>query len=134
MKKLLILLCVGTVALSCKKEVTIPNNGIYRGAFREYSATGDTLASGLCFLAIFESDNTFKMVGDSISNAPADHAGTYLVDNATNMQFTNATPPSTSFDVDHYLDTVYNYSFDDVNFKFWQTRYGKLYEYTLVRN
>ena len=132
-KKILTLLVLCAILIACKKEVTIPNGGIYRGTFREYSESGDTLASGLCHIAMFEHNNSFVMVGDSVSGSPADHSGTYIVDNASNMQFSSS-PSSGQFDIDHFLDTVYNYTFDDIFFNFWQTRAGKLYEYKLKRN
>jgi len=133
-KKLFTFLIFGLLLISCKKEITVPNSGIFRGVFREYSATGDTLATGVVYMALNENDLTFNVSGDSTTNAPANHAGNYLVDNSTTMQFINNTAYSQVYDADHYLDTSYNFTFDDTNFKIWQTISGKLYEYDLVRN
>lgn len=133
-RKLPLLVGIVLMSLSCKKEVTTPNNGIYRGVFREIATNGDTLASGVTYLALNESNLVFTMSGDSVSNAPATHGGTYLIDNPSTMQFSNFSLIDTVYDIDHYLDTTYNYKFDDNNFKLWQIRYGKTYEYNLVRD
>ena len=133
MKKLLIIMGILMVIISCKKEV-VPNNGIYRGVFRETDSNGDTLASGVMYLALIEDNLQFTVVGDSVSNAPASHSGMYVVDNKISMQFFYSGNYDTLYDQDHYLDTIYNYEFDNENFKFWQTRYGKTYTYDLVRD
>lgn len=120
--------------MACKKEVTMPNNGIYRGTFYEFGQTGDTLAQGVVYIAMFESNQTFSMVGDSVNLAPASHSGTYIIDNSNYMSFTNTSAPTTLYDNDHYLDTTFQYAFDDVNFSLDLTKAGKTYQYRLVRN
>lgn len=134
-KKLLFIFIIFALAVSCKKEVTIPNGGIYRGVFREIDqVSGDTLADGVIYLALFESSQSYTLSGDTTTSAPATHNGTYLVDNASTMQFSTTSQYSSQYDIDHYLDTVFNYTFDDINFEFWQVWDGKRYEYIMVRD
>ena len=133
-KRLLIIFAVVAIAISCKKEIVVPNNGIYRGTFREISSGGDTLAEGVVHLALFEESGSFVVSGDSTSNAPATHGGIFVVHGATTMTFTNQSSIDTLYDIDHYLDTTYTYKFDDVNFELKQAWEGKTYEYLLVRN
>ena len=134
-KNLLILLGLIIIGFSCKKKDLVPNNGIYRGVFRTINATtGDTTNSGVTYIALFESQLSFSMVGDSITKIPATHNGTYLVENNSVIQFSTNNTPVPPFHPDHYLDTSYNYTFDNTNFKFWQTINGYILEYDLKRD
>ena len=121
---------------SCKKEVTTPNNGIYRGVFMEIdsSGLGDTLADGVLHMALFESNQTFAVKGDTNTMAPASHNGSYVIDAAGLMIFDTPGTPNPQYDPDHYLDTAYTYTFDDVNFTLQLVKAGKLYRYDMVRN
>lgn len=133
-KRLLIIFTFSLVLLACKKDDTIPNNGIYRGVFRVFASSGDTLADGAFNLALFESDQHFVMEGDTSTNLPASHAGTFVVDGATTMIFTNTSGSSVLYPTDAYLDGTFNYVFDDVNFVLTRTVGTKNYEYDMVRN
>lgn len=133
MKKFLFGILLIVLAVACKKEIVTPNNGIYRGVYRMMNSAGDTLAQGVVYLAIFESSESFSMVGDSSSMVPATHGGTYLIDGSSTMQFDNSSGYGAFPDI-FYLDTTYNYKFDDVNFELWQTKYGNLHEFKMIRN
>jgi hypothetical protein len=134
LKKLCIFSVLIFMGLSCKKDVLVPNEGIYRGIFNEIRSSGDTVASGVVYMALWESTLKFQITGDSLTNAPATHHGSYLVDDATRMQFQYGSAYSTQYDADHYLDTTYNYSFVNNTFEFWFQDDTTLYEYRLSRD
>ena len=134
MKKNILYLLLLFAVVSCKKGPPLPNNGIYRGVFREIYAGGDTVASGVVYLAMFEENNTFSLVGDSTTNAPATHNGTYNIESGNNISYFRVSDYSPQFDTDHYLDTLYSYTFDDENFEFWFQDDTIKYEYRLSRD
>lgn len=119
--------------MSCKKEIVPPNDGIYRGVFNEIWASGDTVASGVVWMAMFDADQTFSMIGDSITHAPHNHSGSYFIQDAKYIQFTMNGNPSGGYDDDHVLDTTFEYFFDDEIFEFWFLDDTILYEYRLTR-
>lgn len=131
---LLIIITLSFGLLACKKKDPIPNSGIYRGVFRVISSAGDTLGDGVLNLALFDSDQHFVMEGDTSTNIPASHAGTFVVDGATTMIFTNTSTVSTQYPTEAYLDGSFNYVFDDVNFLLTRTVGTTNYEYDMVRN
>lgn len=120
--------------IGCKKELLIPNNGIYRGVFREIYNETDTVSSGVVYLALWDNSSSFQMVGDSLTNAPASHNGTYFIQDASRIIYTNNSSLSSQYDSDHYLDTMYNYVFDDEIFEFSYSDGVTLYEYRLARD
>jgi hypothetical protein len=134
LKKICLIFALLAVVISCKKEVLVPNDGIYRGVFNEIRNSGDTVASGVVYLALWDSNLSFQISGDTVTNAPAPHAGTYLVDDATRMHFSSSSALQGGYDTDHYLDTTYNYTFDDTKFEFWFQDDTTLYQYRLTRN
>lgn len=134
MKKTLFLSSVIILMLfSCKKEITIPNNGIYRGVFNQIHNGTDTVTSGVAVIALFESNSVYNLVGDSLTHAPATHGGGYLVVDSDKIDFSSNPVSGGVYNFNHYLDTIYSYFFDDVNFNFWLERDTILYEYKLVR-
>lgn len=126
--------CLFFVLMSCKKELLVPNNGIYRGVFREIYNETDTIASGVVYLALWESSQKFEVVGDSLTNAPASHRGLFFIQDASRIVFTNKSVEEAQYDSDHYLDTLYNYRFDDEIFEFSFQDGATLYEYNLARD
>lgn len=133
MKKLCIFFGIFFVFISCKKEIVLPNDGIYRGVFNEIWASGDTVASGVVWIALFEDNQAFTMVGDSNTSAPQSHNGTYLIQDAKFIQFSLSGLASGGYDEDHILDTTYQYTFDDELFEFFLQDDTILYEYRLKR-
>jgi hypothetical protein len=132
-KKLCIFFGIFFIILSCKKEIILPNDGIYRGVFNEIRASGDTVASGVVWFALFDDNQTFTMVGDSNTHAPHSHNGTYLIQDAKFIQYTLTGAASGGYDDDHILDTTYQYMFDDKLFEFFFQDDTVLYEYRLTR-
>ena len=123
------------MVLGCKKEITIPNNGIYRGVFNQIHHGTDTVTSGVAVIAWFENSPSYSMAGDSLTFAPASHGGEFLVVDSDKIDFSSNPISGGTYDYYHYLDTIYNYTFDDVNFNFWMERNDTiLYEYKLVRD
>lgn len=133
MKKLCIFFGLFFIILSCKKEIIVPNDGIYRGVFNEIWASGDTAASGVVWFALFEESQTFSMIGDSNTSAPHNQNGTYLIQDAKFIQFSLVGAASGGYDDDHILDTTYQYTFDNKIFEFFLQDDTILYEYRLTR-
>ena len=134
MKKIVLIFILIATLISCKKEDPIPDNGIYRGVFREIHDNGDTLASGVVYIALFEENSTFTLVGDSTTNAPASHNGTYTIESGKRINYLYTGVHQPQFDSDHYLDTLYTYFFDDELFEFWFQNGSVKYEYRLARD
>ena len=134
LKKILPVFLLFSVVFSCKKETPFPNNGIYRGVFNEIRSSGDTVASGVVYLALFEESSGFNLVGDSLTSAPASHSGSYLIGSGNNIRFTNSNTILPIHDADHYLDTTYAYVFDEEIFKFWLVDDTTTYYYDLIRD
>lgn len=134
MKKNVLIFILFIAILSCKKEALVPNNGIYRGVFREMHLGGDTVTSGVVYLALFEENNTFSLVGDSVTSAPATHGGTYTIESGKRINYSFTGDYQPQYDNDHYLDTLYNYIFDDEILEFWFLNGDVKYEYRLARD
>ncbi|MEO9533366.1 MAG: hypothetical protein ABJG68_10535 [Crocinitomicaceae bacterium] len=112
----------------------VPSEGIYRGVYNIIRDSGDTLNSGVVYLALWESSLTFQVVGDSLTGIPANHSGSYLVDDATKMHFWSNTAVSPPNNANHYLDTTYNYVFTGDSLAFWYQEDTTRYDYNLIRN
>lgn len=135
MKKLLLFsLVISALSWSCKKDPpSILNAGIYRGVFTETRNDTNIVAEGVTYIAINENDQKFSLTSDSITNAPAQHNGNYYLMAGGKIQFENTSIPSGVYDPDHYLDTIYTYTFDDTTFHFWIQIDTILYDYDLRR-
>jgi hypothetical protein len=125
---------VTLIIISCKKEVVVPTEGIFRGVFSIIRDSGDTLNGGVVYLALWESSLTFQLAGDSITGIPASHSGSFLVDDATRMQFHSNGEVSSPYQSYHYLDTTFNYEFDGDAFNFRYKADTTTYDYRLSRN
>jgi hypothetical protein len=133
MKRLLLIFFVSSIFLfSCRKPASMPNNGIYHGLFYKIHDTGDTLIGGVVDFALSEAQQSFALQGDSISNAPFSHGGHYTIENSTHITYSSNPAPGT--DPLLYLDTTYQYKFDDINFEFWTTVGQIKLEYKLERD
>lgn len=123
------------LAVSCKKPVTQPNSGIYRGTFCEIYDNGDTNGQGIAVIALTAdgSSGSFNMNGDTATGAPYPCYGSYVVNNGTQMTFNNDGNFETGYHPNYVLDTVYTYTFDNYNFKFNLKIDTTLFEYKLIR-
>ncbi|MBD3639143.1 MAG: hypothetical protein HUJ25_17440 [Crocinitomicaceae bacterium] len=133
-KKLLILFGFAALFVACKKEITVPNSGIYSGTFTQYDTAGNSAVTGNVYFVLYESNQTFFVRGDTVTDIPVTHNGSYVVDHSTQMTFKYTGDYDSLIDLNQYLDTIYNYTFDDINFTLSQTRDGKLYEYIMQRD
>ena len=127
--------CVVLLVAGCKKPVTEPNSGIYRGAFLEICDNGDTMGTGVAYLAITEGSLSFQLSGDTATGAPKSCYGTYSILSATQISFVNQ---ATNVDVGYHphlvLDTVYDYTFDDHYFHLNLKVDTTLFKYELIRH
>ncbi len=124
------------VLTGCKKPVTEPNSGIYRGTFFQIFDNGDTNAQGIANLALSKDGfgGYFTMSGDTLTGAPISCSGSYVIDNSTQMTFSNTAIIETGYQPHYILDTTYSYTFDDYNFTLEMIQDTTRYEYTLIRN
>ena len=125
------------LTVSCKKDVVIVNNGIYRGVFYKIkTANSDTINEGVCNLAIFDENQTFSLKGDTATGVPKNCNGNYEISD-TEMIFENTAAIGEFFyDQFLYLDTIYAYTFSDTASTFDLEFYSPThsYIYRLRRN
>jgi hypothetical protein len=135
MKKLAIAFGVFlALSTSCKKPITQPNGGIYRGVFIETGLNGGLEFNGDCTLALNEAQNTYVLAVDSTSSVPYPCSGTYrIIDDSKIQFFTNANTQDSTIDANLFLDSIYIYSFNNTNFDLSKTVDTIKYEYKLVR-
>ena len=60
--KSLIVVAIPLIFVSCKKPITEPNSGIYRGTFYEIFDNGDTAGQGVANLALNDEKNWFQLI------------------------------------------------------------------------
>lgn len=134
---LLVLGALTLIIVACKKPITEPNAGIYRGVFFQIFDNGDTNSQGIASLALSVGDqgNYYTLSGDTLTGSPKSCYGNYSIDNSTHMTFTNnAIGVEPGFWPHYYLDTTYAYEFDDYNFTLEMREDTVLYQYILTRN
>jgi hypothetical protein len=126
---------VTLVLAGCKKPVTEPNSGIYRGTFFQIYNEEDTNAQGVVNLALTKDGfgGSFQVSGDTSTGAPYSHYGTYVIDNSVSMTFDNDASVEVGYQPHYLLDTVYQYTFDDFNFTLELIIDTARYEYKMVR-
>ncbi|MBK8924577.1 MAG: hypothetical protein IPM74_01425 [Crocinitomicaceae bacterium] len=129
-----LLMSLVVVAISgCKKPITEPNSGIYRGTFFEIFENTDTGAQGIAYLALHDEQMSYELSGDSLAGAPYDAYGTYSINSSTTMNFVNSGSLLPGQSNMYTLDTTFQYTFDNLKFKLWVTRDTAKYEYSLIR-
>jgi hypothetical protein len=125
------------VISGCKKPITQPNSGIYRGTFFQIFDNGDTNAQGIANLALSGDTfgGTFTLSGDTTTGSPVSCNGVYEINGTTQITFTNtAIVPDLGYQPHYILDTVYQYTFDDHDFTLDMVQDTTRYEYKLIRN
>lgn len=135
MKKLIVLIALLASAVSCKKPITEPNSGIYKGTFFQIFNDNDTNAQGIATLALTKDGfgGTFTMTGDTNSGAPYSCYGDFSVDNGTKITYSNKASVDVGYQPHYLLDTTYTYTFDNTNFLMKLVIDTTEYQYNLVR-
>ena len=134
MKKALFIIITTFIGItSCKKTVTQPKSGIFRGTFSKIGLNGGGEFTGDCTIALDEKNNTYRLNVDSTSNVPYKCYGTYIIIDGTKMKFHSSTGLATGGDQYMLLDSVYTYSFDDTRFDLSKQIDTIKYEYHFVR-
>lgn len=135
MKSVVIFLSLSLLVIAgCKKPITEPNSGIYRGTFFEIFDNGDTGGQGIAYIALSKGDGGFSLSGDTATGAPLSCYGTYVINNSTQMTFTNNAIVDYGYHPYNILDTVYYYTFNDHNFNLTLEVDTMRYEYNLIRD
>jgi hypothetical protein len=119
---------------ACKKPITEPNSGLYRGTFFQIYENGDTNGQGIAYLSLNDGNNAFQMSGDTNTGAPYPCYGTYSINNSTQMTFVNNSDFEVGFQPHYLLDTTYTYTFDNKNFTLEFVDDTTRYEYNLLRD
>ena len=116
MKNIIFLLIIIVSLTSCKKPIVQPTSGIFRGTFEMKNADGELLETSSCTISINDNNEAFALNVDTTSSIPFPCSGFYAILDATKMRFITNSLIDTSASVNHhlYLDTTYNYVFDDV--------------------
>ena len=135
MKKIFCIIGLGLAILACEKTVTQPKSGIFRGVFEMTGTNGGGFETGDCSISLNDVTGSYSLSVDTTSAYPLGSGGTYLVVDATKMSFIATTPRDTSALINQhlYLDTTYNYTFDDNIFELKKQVDTVLYEYRFVR-
>jgi len=135
MKKLILFSFLILLGLwSCKKPVTQPNSGIYRGSFFQIYNGNDTNAQGIAYLALTKGNSAFQMSGDTASGAPVSCYGTYEILSSTQIKFVNSADIYLPYQPHYVLNATYEYFFDDHKFNLTLIDGIARYEYFLVRD
>lgn len=130
---LIVVLLVLTLA-GCKKPITEPNSGIYRGTFYEIFDNGDTAGQGVANLALNDENLWFQLSGDTATGSPLSCHGNYTIMSSSLIKFEDISNVDFGYHPYNILDTSYQYVFDNKNFKMTLKVDTALYEYKLVRN
>ena len=132
--KSLIVVAIPLIFVSCKKPITEPNSGIYRGTFYEIFDNGDTAGQGVANLALNDEKNWFQLSGDTATGAPLSCNGNYAILSSTLIDFEDISNVDFGYHPFNILDTTFTYVFDNKNFTMTLKVDTALYEYKLVRN
>ncbi len=134
MKKILItIIIIFTGIISCKKPVTQPKSGIFRGTFSKIGLNGGGEFTGDCTIALDDKKSTYALNVDSTSTVPYQCYGTYIIVDGTKMKFHASSGLPTGGDQYLLLDSVYTYSFDDTRFDLSKQIDTIKYEYHFIR-
>ena len=135
MKKIFFVFLLGLSVTACKKAVTQPKSGIFRGVFEMTGLNGGGFETGDCTMSLNDVSNAFALSVDTSSVFPIESSGFYNTIDATKMRFfENGGVGDLHFHIRHlYLDTIYNYTFDDNIFELKKQVDTVLYEYRFVR-
>jgi hypothetical protein len=132
MKKLLLFAVFFSLGVvSCQKPITQPNAGLYKGILYRTNTVGDTIGGGVGHLAIFEAEGKFGMDGDTVSYTPANHNGNFSLQGTNFIIFENLS--SIQHHPEGYLDGTYQYTFDNIHFRFWKETDTSKLEYIMQR-
>jgi len=118
--------------VSCKKEITEPRGGIFRGTFTKTILNGGKF-TGDCTLALNEQQLSFILSVDTTSDVPYNCRGTYSVLDVTKIKFYSSYLAPNGGDQNIILDSVYTYFFDDVRFDLTKQIDTITYEFNFIR-
>ena len=134
MKKGLILIALTLIVWACKKEITTPNGGIFRGKFEMMGLNGGGFETGNCTLAIYEKEMIFALSVDTSATFPLNTSGKFQIIDATQMNFeAKQTLPFGYTNPHVFLDSVYTYTFDDNFFELIKVIDTIEYKYQFIR-
>jgi len=133
MKKIITLIAISIVIFSCKKAVTTPTSGIFRGVFEMTGLNGGGFEEGSCTIALFEETKSFGMSTDTTSSVPYGCSGTYVITDGTKMTFSSETQAPLNGNQHIILDSIYSYTFDDTSFELSKVIDTIKYEFRFLR-
>lgn len=134
MKKQFILFTLLLLGLfSCKKAITEPRGGIFRGTFTKTGLNGGGEFTGDVSLALNDNQMSFVLGVDTTSEVPYQCNGTYSLVDVTKIKFYCSYEAPLGGDQNMILDSVYTYTFDDTRFEFSKLIDTIKYEYNLIR-
>lgn len=133
MKKIVFLLAIIISVMSCKKAITKPRSGIFRGTFEMTNTNGDLLITSDGTISLNDASSSYVFNRDTTTLLPYPSSGIYDIIDENNMKFTMTSYREPLFIPHLYLDTIYKYSFDDTRFSLSKTVNDTLYEYKFIR-
>jgi hypothetical protein len=132
-KKIIWLLVLVFLIISCKKEYLQPRSGIFRGTFEMTETEGEGFEIGDCTLALNDKNKCFSLSVDSSSVLPYLCGGSYLIVDANKMTFTSNYLAPEFGDQNIILDSTFNYTFDDIRFELTRKIGTIVYDYKFIR-
>jgi len=120
------------IVLGCKKEITKPNSGIYRGVYYKIgTVSGDSIDIS-CTIALNDEKSSFSFAVDSGFGIPYDCAGEFEIIDDEIIKFKTTSFKSSTANPIYFLDTTYTYLFNGKRLELKKT-YGN-YEHQYLFN
>lgn len=133
MKNIFILGLLGLVFVSCKKTYSEPRAGIFRGSYEILGLNGGGFLSGDCTIALDDVQGKYSFNTDTTGSLYFPSSGFYTLVDGTKMNFIQKTLKTPTVDPYVYLDSTFNYVFDDTRFELTRTIDTIKYDYKFIR-
>lgn len=133
MKKVISLIVLTILLISCKKEVTTPTSGIFRGRFEMTGFNGGGIETGACTIALNDKTRSFSLSVDDAESVAYPSSGTYTISNPIEMSFASKQMPIANTNPHILLDPIYTCKFDDTSFEITKIIDTIKYDYKFLR-
>jgi hypothetical protein len=133
MKKYFVFGLLAIAFLSCKKTYNEPRAGIFRGSYEVLGLNGGGFLSGDCTIALDDVQGKYSFNTDTTGSLYFPSSGFYNLVDGTKMDFIQKSLQNPSIDRNLYLDSTFNYIFDDTRFELTRTIDTIKYDYKFIR-
>lgn len=133
MKNIFILGLLGLVFVSCKKTYSEPRAGIFRGSYEILGLNGGGILSGDCTIALNDVSQSYSFNTDTTGSLYFPSNGVYTIIDGTKIDFIQNTAKNIYLNPNIYVDSTFNYLFDDTRFELTRTIDTIKYDYKFIR-